>query len=168
MTRESHRTDSGAGEPAGATGSRVAVGHHVVTRSALDAARRLVESGAQGRRRNGEVRSYSSHTDHAAAAPAATMSATTPATFRFVRVLSVCASGFSMRSMISAGRPKVAMQMAHNHCESQAVNVCALQEAKERDHCRPAAGDDEALRSAVDGRVAENEQERHERCDAQG
>ena len=42
---------SGAGEPAGAVGSRVAAGHRAATRSALDAARRLAESGAQGRRR---------------------------------------------------------------------------------------------------------------------
>ena len=51
VTRESHRPDSGAGEPAGVVGSRVAGGHHGVTRSALDAARRWAESGAQGRRR---------------------------------------------------------------------------------------------------------------------
>ncbi|MGL5930183.1 MAG: tyrosine-type recombinase/integrase [Dermatophilaceae bacterium] len=42
---------SGALEPAGVVGSRVAVGHRVATRSALDAARRSAESGAQGRRR---------------------------------------------------------------------------------------------------------------------
>ena len=48
--RTSHRPDSGAGEPAGVVGSRVAGGHHGVTRSALDAARRRAESGAQGRR----------------------------------------------------------------------------------------------------------------------
>ena len=47
----SHRTDSGAGEPAGVVGSRVAGGHHVVTGSALDAARRRADSGAKGRRR---------------------------------------------------------------------------------------------------------------------
>ncbi len=50
VIRESHRPDSGAGEPAGVVGSRVAAGHHGVTRSALDAARRWAESGAQGRR----------------------------------------------------------------------------------------------------------------------
>lgn len=50
VTTPSHRPDSGAGEPAGLVGSRVAVGHHGVTRSALDAARRRAESGAQGRR----------------------------------------------------------------------------------------------------------------------
>lgn len=48
----SHRPDSGAGEPAGVVGSRVAAGHHAVTRSALDAARRRAESGAAGRRRS--------------------------------------------------------------------------------------------------------------------
>lgn len=51
LPKESHRSDSGAGEPAGVAGSRVAGGHHGVTRSALDAARRWAESGAQGRRR---------------------------------------------------------------------------------------------------------------------
>jgi hypothetical protein len=55
---QSHRPDSGAGEPAGVVGSRVAAGHHGVTRSALDAARRRAESGAPGRRRNGEVHRY--------------------------------------------------------------------------------------------------------------
>ena len=50
LTTPSHRPDSGAGEPAGVAGSRVAVGHHGVTRSALDAARRRADSGAQGRR----------------------------------------------------------------------------------------------------------------------
>jgi aminoglycoside phosphotransferase (APT) family kinase protein len=50
-TRSSPRPDSGAGEPAVVVGSRVAVGHHAVTRSALDAARRPADSGAQGRRR---------------------------------------------------------------------------------------------------------------------
>ena len=40
---------SGAGEPAGVVGSRVAVGHRVATRSALDAARRRAKSGAKGR-----------------------------------------------------------------------------------------------------------------------
>ena len=49
--RKSHRTDSGAGEPAGVGGSRVDGVHHAVTRSALDAARRWAESGAQDRRR---------------------------------------------------------------------------------------------------------------------
>jgi hypothetical protein len=52
----SHRPDSGAGEPDGVVGSRVAAGHHEVTRSALDATRRRAESGAQGRRRG--VRGY--------------------------------------------------------------------------------------------------------------
>ena len=51
LARESHRPGSGAGEPAGVVGSRVAGGHHGVTRSALDAARRWAESGAVGRRR---------------------------------------------------------------------------------------------------------------------
>lgn len=46
----SHRPDSGAGEPAGVVGSRVAAGHHVVTRSALDASRRRADGEAQGRR----------------------------------------------------------------------------------------------------------------------
>ena len=36
-------------------GSRVAVGHHGVTRSALDAARRLADSGARGWRRHGDA-----------------------------------------------------------------------------------------------------------------
>lgn len=35
VTTRSHRPDSGAGEPPGVTGSRVAGGHHEVTRSAL-------------------------------------------------------------------------------------------------------------------------------------
>lgn len=52
-TTGSHRSDRGAGEPVGVGGSRVAAGHHVVTRSALDAARRRAEGGAQGRRRQG-------------------------------------------------------------------------------------------------------------------
>ena len=54
-----------------------------------------------------------------------------------------------------------------NRCESQAVNVCPLEEGKERDHRRPAASDDEALWSTVDGRVTDNQHERHERCGAQ-
>ena len=41
---------SGAWEPAGVVGSRVAEGHRAATRSALDAARRPVDSGAQGLR----------------------------------------------------------------------------------------------------------------------
>jgi hypothetical protein len=44
---------SGAGEPAGVVGSRVAGGHHEVTRSAFDPVRRRAESGAQGRRLGG-------------------------------------------------------------------------------------------------------------------
>jgi hypothetical protein len=51
MAKRSQRPDSGAWEPAGVIGSRVAGGHHGVTRSALDAVRRRAESGAQGRRR---------------------------------------------------------------------------------------------------------------------
>lgn len=58
-TTLSHRPDSGAGEPAGVTGSRVAVGHHAVTRSALDAVPRRAESGAQGRRLRNQARCWS-------------------------------------------------------------------------------------------------------------
>ena len=36
-------------------GSRVDGVHHAVTRSALDAVRRWAESGAEGRRREGDV-----------------------------------------------------------------------------------------------------------------
>ncbi len=52
-TRESHRTDSGAGQHAGVAGSRVAGGHRAATRSALDAVRRRADSGASGRRLGG-------------------------------------------------------------------------------------------------------------------
>ena len=48
--RESHRTDSGAGQHAGVAGSRVAAGHRAATRSALDAVRRRADSEASGRR----------------------------------------------------------------------------------------------------------------------
>ena len=41
----------GEEDPAVVVRSRVARGHHAVTRSALDAARRLADSGAQGARR---------------------------------------------------------------------------------------------------------------------
>lgn len=53
--RESHRPDSGAGQPAGVAGSRVAGGHHGVTRSALDAVRRRANSEASGRRLGGHL-----------------------------------------------------------------------------------------------------------------
>jgi hypothetical protein len=43
---------SGAGKLAGVVGSRVAVGHREATHSTLGAARRLAESGGQGRRRS--------------------------------------------------------------------------------------------------------------------
>ena len=56
--RESHRTDSGAGQHAGVAGSRVAGGHRVATRSALDAVRRRSDSGASGRRLVGHHRRY--------------------------------------------------------------------------------------------------------------
>ncbi len=49
---------SGAGEPAGVVGSRVAEGHRAATRSALDAIRRLAESGAKGRRFGGGLRDH--------------------------------------------------------------------------------------------------------------
>jgi hypothetical protein len=58
MTRESHRPCSGAREPARVAGSRVAGGHHEVTRSALDAVRRQADAQAEGRRRRGEIRGY--------------------------------------------------------------------------------------------------------------
>jgi hypothetical protein len=44
-------------------GSRVAGGHHAVTRSALDAVRRWAESGAQGRRLYGGTRGWLSARD---------------------------------------------------------------------------------------------------------
>lgn len=56
LATASHRPDGGAGEPAGVVGSRVDVDHHAVMRSALDAARRRAESGAQGRRRQVALR----------------------------------------------------------------------------------------------------------------
>ena len=48
LTTRSHRPDSGAGEPAGVARPRVAGGHHGVTRSALDAARRWAEKWSAG------------------------------------------------------------------------------------------------------------------------
>lgn len=57
LAGSSRRPCSGAEEPAGVAGSRVDGVHHAVTRSALDAVRRWAESGAEGRRREGDVRS---------------------------------------------------------------------------------------------------------------
>ncbi len=55
VSRRSHRSVSRAGEPAGVVGSRLAAGHHTVTRSGLEASRRRVDSGASGRRRKVSV-----------------------------------------------------------------------------------------------------------------
>ena len=54
MARESHRTDSGAGQCAAVAGSRVAAGHRVSdAEGALDAVRRRADSEASGRRLGG-------------------------------------------------------------------------------------------------------------------
>ena len=49
VARESQRPDSGAKELGGVAGSRVAGGHHAVTRSALEAVRSLADAQAKGR-----------------------------------------------------------------------------------------------------------------------